>query len=317
MLHPLIKRHSLQFIRTFHSTNVKFSAQSIIKRKSLNDIRQLYNSNTKISVLTAHDYISGKIANDSDVDMILVGDSLAMVALGYEDTNEIPFDEFLYHCRAVSRGTTKSFLIADLPFGSYESSISKAIESSVQLISKGRANAIKLEGGKEIAPTIKSLTQVGIPVMAHIGLTPQRSNSLGGFKVQGNTGDSAFDIYQDALEVQKAGAFAVVLEAIPAKIGKFITENLSIPTIGIGAGPDTSGQVLVQADLLNLTNSEINPKFVKKYLNGYKLSIDAIGEYINDVKSQKFPELGIHTYKIKDDHYENFIKKVDELKNKK
>ncbi len=261
-------------------------------------------------MLTAHDYISGKIANDANVDIVLVGDSLSMVALGYEDTNEIPFDEFLYHCRAVARGVDKSFIVADLPFGSYESSISKAIESSISLISKGRANAVKLEGGVELAPTIKELTKIGIPVMAHIGLTPQRANALSGFKVQGSTVDSAISVYEDALSVQDAGAFSVVLEAIPAKVAKTLTNRLRIPTIGIGAGPDTSGQVLVQADALDMNNSEHSPKFLKKYLNGYELSVNAVKNYVNDVKAQSFPVLGQHTYNIKEGNYDEFLKKI-------
>lgn len=297
-------------MRLFSSSTTVFSAQRATKRTSINDLRQLYKLNEKISVLTAHDYISGKIANDAGVDVILVGDSLAMVALGYEDTNEIPFDEFLYHCRAVSRGVDKSFIVADLPFGSYESSISNAVESSVALISKGRANAVKIEGGVEIAPTISQLVKLGIPVMAHIGLTPQRANALSGFKVQGNTTASALSIYEDALKIQEAGAFSVVLEAVPAKIGKLLTEQLDIPTIGIGAGPDTSGQVLVQADALDLNGNEHGPKFLKKYLNGYELGVDAIKKYITDVKTQEFPEVGTHTYKIKDEIYEEFLQKI-------
>lgn len=296
--------------RLFSTNSVHLSAQRVTKRTSINDLRQLYKENQKISVLTAHDYISGKFANDAGVDVILVGDSLAMVALGYEDTNEIPFDEFLYHCRAVSRGVDRSFIVADLPFGSYESSISKAVESSVALISKGRANAVKIEGGVEIAPTISQLTKLGIPVMAHIGLTPQRANALSGFKVQGNTAESAISIYEDALKVQEAGAFSVVLEAVPAKIGKFLTNQLNIPTIGIGAGPDTSGQVLVQADALDLNGSDRGPKFLKKYLNGYELSVNAIKQYITDVKTQEFPEIGPHTYKIKDEIYEEFLTRI-------
>jgi len=307
-----VSRLSCTGVRLLHSSSINFSAQRAVKRNSINDIRQLYKQNEKISVITAHDYISGKIANDAGIDIVLVGDSLSMVALGYEDTNEIPFDEFLYHCRAVSRGVDKSFIVADLPFGSYESSISKAIESSISLISKGRANAIKLEGGVELAPTIKQLTKIGIPVMAHIGLTPQRANALSGFKVQGNTVDSALSIHEDAFSVQDAGAFSVVLEAIPAKLAAQLTEELDIPTIGIGAGPETSGQVLVQADALNLNNNEHSPKFLKKYLNGYELSVNAVKDYIGEVKTKAFPEIGTHTYKIKDEVYKEYLKKISD-----
>jgi 3-methyl-2-oxobutanoate hydroxymethyltransferase len=277
-------------------------------RRTLNDILDLYHKKTKIAVITAHDYITGRMADDAEADMVLVGDSLAMVALGYEDTNELPFDEFLYHCRAVSRGVDTSFLVADLPFGSYESSTSKAIESSIQLISKGRVNAIKLEGGTEITPTIKQLTQLGIPVMGHVGLTPQRSNALSGFKVQGKSVESAERIIEDALRVQEAGAFSVLLEAIPHELGSIITDKLSIPTIGIGAGPQTSGQVLVQADLLGFYPGH-TPKFVKKYMEGHGLCVSAMMKYVEEVKGGIFPEIGKNTYKFKQGILDELVKK--------
>lgn len=294
--------------RCFHSSRAVFSAQSNVQRNTLSDIAKLYDSKEKITVITAYDYLTGQMADEANADMILVGDSLAMVALGYSDTNEIPFDEFLYHCRAVSRGVEKSFIVADMPFGSYESSTSKAIDSAVQLISKGRANAVKLEGGVEIAPTIKQLTQLGIPVMAHVGLTPQRSNALGGFKVQGRTLQSAEKVVEDALKVQEAGAFSMVLEAIPHKLAKIITEQLEIPTIGIGAGPDTSGKVLVQTDLLGLGNGH-RPKFVKTFIEGHSLLVEAMSSYVSEVKSGRFPEYGTHTYKIKDEVLDQLMKR--------
>ncbi|KAH3671392.1 hypothetical protein WICMUC_004689 [Wickerhamomyces mucosus] len=312
MYRTRVLRGIITNLRSFKTSTSLQSAHKISQKTSINTINELYKQNSKLSVLTAHDYISGKIANDSDVDIVLIGDSLAMVALGYKDTNEIPFDEFLYHCKSVSRAVSKSFLIADLPFGSYESSISKAIESSVQLISKGRVNSVKLEGGIEITPTIKKLTDLGIPVCGHIGLTPQRLNSLGGFKVQGRSVDNALKLIETAKQLENAGCFAMVLEAIPSELAKIITENISIPTIGIGAGPYTSGQVLVQADLLGLGGKDSHvPKFVKQYLNGYGASVEAVKNYVREVKDVKFPVVGKHTYKINENVLEELEKKLE------
>jgi 3-methyl-2-oxobutanoate hydroxymethyltransferase len=278
------------------------------RKISINDIRKLYESKTPIAVLTAHDFITGRYADESQADVVLVGDSLAMTALGYEDTNEIPFDEFLYHCKAVSRGVKRAFTVADLTFGSYESSVEKAIESSIALIKKGRVNAIKLEGGVEICPTIEKLTSLGLPVMGHVGLTPQRSNALGGFKVQGKSVLDALKILRDAKAVEEAGAFAIVLEAIPSKIAQIITDQLNIPTIGIGAGNGTNGQVLVQADLLGMNPGKV-PKFVKQYGNIYQESVKGASQYVNDVKNNGFPGVGKgYEYKVKEEVVEEFIR---------
>ncbi|ONH66485.1 3-methyl-2-oxobutanoate hydroxymethyltransferase [Cyberlindnera fabianii] len=292
--------------RAFHSSSRTLSAHNFNARPTIAQLHALHAQGIKLAVVTAHDYISGRHANDAGADIVLVGDSLAMVALGYQDTNELEFDEFLYHCKAVSRGVTDSFVIADMPFGTYESSVSKAVETAIQLIGKGRANAVKLEGGVEITDTIKALTKVGIPVMGHVGLTPQRSNALSGFKVQGRTSESAKRVLEDALAVQDAGAFSVVLEAIPEKIASLITDKLEIPTIGIGAGAGTSGQVLVQADLLGMLNGHV-PKFVKKYADGYTANVGAIKQYVSEVKTQQFPQQGTHTYKIKDEQLDAFL----------
>lgn len=306
--HPQ-QQQQQQLRHSSHKTNPQ-------SKTTISTIAKLHSARAKITVLTAHDYISGKIADAAGVEIVLVGDSLAMAALGYEDTNEIPFDEFLYHCRAVSRGVDKAFLVADLPFGSYESSVSQAVQSSIALISKGRVNAVKLEGGKEVCSTVRRLTELGIPVCGHIGLTPQRANALGGFKAQGKTVENAIRLYEDAMALQEAGCFSMVLEAIPSEISQLITEKLDIPTIGIGAGPHTSGQVLVQADMLGLLgpNSHM-PKFVKRYADGFGMGVEAVKEYVSDVKEVTFPEMGKNTYKVNEVVLDGFKKFLDAQKN--
>lgn len=303
-----------RLVRRFHAVPAQLSAHSAARRRTtVSDLLRLRAENKKISVLTAHDFITGKIANDSGVDMVLVGDSLAMVALGYESTNQIPFQEFLYHCKAVARGAPSSFLVADLPFGSYEASSAHAMQSAVKLVAEGGANAVKLEGGEEVGPTIRALTNFGIPVVGHVGLTPQRANALSGFKVQGSSVASALRILRDARAVEEAGAFALVLEAVPEKLAAYITSRLSIPTIGIGAGPACSGQVLVQADLLGMVGGSHEPKFLKKYGNFYDSAVASVRQYIQDVQSVQFPVVGQHTYKMKDEVYQEFVAKADQM----
>jgi 3-methyl-2-oxobutanoate hydroxymethyltransferase len=222
------------------------------KKVTLQTIQNLYKSNTPITVLTAHDYPSGVFIEKSGIDICLVGDSLAMVALGYDTTTKITLEEMMHHSRAVARGSKNAFLVGDLPFGTYETSPTQALESSIRFIREGNVEAVKLEGGVEMAPTIQKITSVGIPVLGHVGLTPQRATSLGGFKVQGNTVEKAQKLLEDALALQEAGCFAIVLEAVPEIVATYITQKLKIPTIGIGAGNGCSGQVLVQLDALGV-----------------------------------------------------------------
>lgn len=284
-----------------------------IQRFTINDIREKFSKSQPISMVTAHDFITGKFCQDANIDINLVGDSLAMVALGYEDTNEITFDEFLFHVKSVSRGNLKSLLIADLPFGSYEISPQQALTSSIRLIKEGRAQGIKLEGGEEIVPTIKLIVKAGIPVMGHVGLTPQRHNSLSGFKLQGNTVESALRIYNDCMALQKAGVFSIVLECIPNKLAEIITSKLSVPTIGIGAGPYCSGQVLVMADLLGM-NGPVDAKkskFVKQYSNFYELAVKGLESYKHEVSNRSYPESDAHGYKIKKDVLQEFRKMIE------
>lgn len=268
------------------------------KKVTLNTIRTLYKKGEPITMLTAHDFPSGHVADVAGVEIVLVGDSLAMVAMGMDDTSEVLLEEMLLHCRSVSRAAKTSLIIGDLPMGCYEIAPEQALESAIRVIKEGRVHGIKLEGGIEMAPTIKKITTAGIPVLAHIGLTPQRQNSLGGFRVQGKTSASAMSILEDALAVQEAGAFAAVLEAVPAEVAGLITKKLSIPTIGIGAGNACSGQVLVQIDMIgNFPPGRFLPKFVKKYGDAWGESMKAIEAYRDETKSRAYPGPE-HTYPI-------------------
>ncbi|KAF5095346.1 hypothetical protein D0Z00_003174 [Geotrichum galactomycetum] len=279
--------------------------------KTLADIHKLYRNNTPITVLTAHDYISGKIASAAAVDMILVGDSLSMVALGYTNTNEIELDDMIHHARAVRRGSPQGFIVADLPFGSYEVSTEQALAAAFRMVKRAGVDAIKFEGGKENATLVRQLTQRGIPVMGHIGLTPQRASALSGFKVQGKTAATAALILEDALALQQAGCFSMVLEAVPAPVAEIITKQLRVPIIGIGAGPHTSGQVLVQLDMLGGFDG-FTPRFLKKYSNYLDINTKACATYVNEVRARTFPEIGTHTYPIKDAELVKFKQLVAE-----
>ncbi|KAK4945223.1 hypothetical protein LTR28_008076 [Elasticomyces elasticus] len=261
-------------------------------------------------MLTAHDFPSAHVADHAGMDMVLVGDSLAMVALGMEDTSEVVMEEMLLHCRSVARGAKSAFIVGDLPMGTYEISPSQALASAIRMIKEGRVQAIKLEGGAEMAPTISKITTAGIPVLAHVGLTPQRQNSLGGFRVQGKTSSGALRVLQDALAVQDAGAFAVVLEAVPAEVAGLITKKLHIPTIGIGAGNGCSGQVLVQVDMLgNFPTGRFLPKFVKQYGSVWAESLRAVEAYKGEVKRREYPA-SEHTYAMPEKEFVEFQKVV-------
>ncbi|MCS7199586.1 MAG: 3-methyl-2-oxobutanoate hydroxymethyltransferase [Caldimicrobium sp.] len=263
----------------------------------------------KIIGLTAYDYISAKIAQESKVDFILIGDSASMIMLGYPDTYPITLEEMLIFCQAVARGAPETLRIGDMPFLSYQVSIEKAIYNAGLMLKKGRCHGVKIEGGSEVIPVISALVKAGIPVMAHLGLTPQRSLELGGLRVQGKDLESAEAILTSALALEEAGAFAIVLECIPAPLAKLITEKVKIPTIGIGAGPYTDGQILVFHDVVGLF-SELRPKFVKNYLKGYELFKSAIDSFIEEVKTGKFPEVQ-HQYSMEEKIIEELKKKYD------
>ncbi|KAI9869266.1 MAG: hypothetical protein M1813_000054 [Trichoglossum hirsutum] len=268
------------------------------KRVTLSTLRSLHKAGDPIAMVTAHDFPSAHVADAAGMDIILVGDSLAMVALGMEDTSEVVLDDMILHCRAVARATKGAFTVGDLPMGSYEVSSEQAVTSAIRLVKEGRVQGVKLEGGQEIAPTIARITAAGIPVLGHVGLTPQKQNSLGGFRVQGKTAESALKVFKDAIAVQEAGCFATVLEAVPAEISSVITKRLKIPTIGIGAGNGCSGQVLVQVDMTgNFPPGRFLPRFVKKYGDVWSESMKAIEKYREEVKSRAYPSPE-HTYPI-------------------
>ena len=257
-------------------------------------------------MITAHDFPSAHVADHAGMDMILVGDSLAMVALGMDDTSEILLDEMILHCRSVARASKSTFIVGDLPMGSYEVSPEQALQSAIRMMKEGRVHGIKLEGGAEMTPAISKITGAGISVLAHIGLTPQRQNALGGFRVQGKSTAGAMKLLQDALAVQEAGAFAVVLEAVPADVATLVTKNLRIPTIGIGAGNGCSGQVLVQVDMSgNYPPGRFLPKFVKKYGNVWSEAARAIEAYKAEVKDRSYPAPE-HTYPMPKEDFDEF-----------
>lgn len=270
----------------------------------------MYKQGIPISVLTAHDYPSAIAANNAGVDIVLVGDSLAMVACGYDNTTQLKLDEMLYHCMAVKRGAKSSYLVGDLPFGSYEISEEEAMRSAIRLVQEGGMECVKLEGGAEMASTIKRITKNGISVMGHIGLLPQRQASLGGFKVQGKTVAQADAILKDALAIQDAGCMGMVLEAIPPQVASYITSKLSVPTIGIGAGNGCSGQVLVQLDMLGAFD-RFKPKFCKQYEQIGPKTSAAIAEYVREVKDGTFPSEA-HTYTMDAAELQAWEKQVNE-----
>lgn len=242
----------------------------------------------KISMLTAYDYSTAKLMDQAGINSLLVGDSLGMVMLGYEDTLSVTMEDMIHHSRAVANGAQNALVVTDLPFMSYHISIPDAVANAGRLIKEGHAAAVKLEGGEAFSETIQAITRASIPVMGHIGLTPQSIHAFGGFKVQGKTIEAAQKILQDALAVEKAGAFAIVLEAIPADLAALITKKLTIPTIGIGAGNQTDGQVLVYQDMLGMYG-EMQPKFVKRYADLGAEMNSAIQHYKTEIQQEQFP----------------------------
>jgi len=242
----------------------------------------------KITMLTAYDYSTAKLVDEAGINSILVGDSLGMVMLGYDDTLSVTMEDIIHHSKAVSRGAKNALIVADMPFMSYQSSVYDAVVNAGRLIKEGMAASVKLEGGVEFKEHIKAIVNASIPVVGHIGLTPQSINKFGGFKVQGKTEETAKKLLEDAKAVEEAGAFAVVLECVPAKLAKIITESINIPTIGIGAGKDCDGQVLVYQDLLGMY-SDLAPKFAKRYAEIGKGMVEAFKKFSDDVNNGIFP----------------------------
>lgn len=287
----------------------KTEAKSLFKNTAAT-LMQQKQSGDKITMLTAYDYTTAKIIDECGINSILIGDSLGMVMLGYENTLPVTMDDMIHHTAAVSRGAKHAFIVADMPFMSYQTSVKEAVFNAGRLIKEGGAHAVKLEGGAQVCDRIRAIVNASIPVVAHLGLTPQSVNIFGGFKVQGKSLENAKQLIQDALSIQQAGACAVVLEGIPAKLAKIITDKLCIPTIGIGAGNGCDGQVLVYQDMLGLTIGH-TAKFVKQYANVGELMHQGITDYINETKSGAFPA-DEHTYAMSDDVINELIKEYDE-----
>lgn len=262
-------------------------------------IQQAKERGEKITMLTAYDYSMAKLIDEAGINMILVGDSLGMVMLGYEDTLSVTMEDMIHHTRAVARGAVNTMVVADMPFLSYQTSVYDAVCNAGRLIKEGRAQAVKLEGGKEFAEHIRAITTASIPVVAHLGLTPQSLNAFGGFKVQGKTEAAARKLLEDARAVEDAGAAAVVLECVPAKLAELVTEQLRIPTIGIGAGAGCDGQVLVYQDMLAMFG-EFKPRFVKQFAQIGTMMKEAFQKYIEEVNAGTFPAKE-HTFKIEDE----------------
>lgn len=262
-------------------------------------IRQAKERGEKITMLTAYDYSMAKLIDGAGINMILVGDSLGMVMLGYEDTLSVTMEDMIHHTRAVARGVSNAMVVADMPFMSYQTSVYDAVCNAGRLMKEGRAHAVKLEGGREFAEHIRAITDASIPVVAHMGLTPQSLNAFGGFKVQGKSEEAARKLLEDAKAVEKAGAAAVVLECVPAKLAGLITEQLHIPTIGIGAGAGCDGQVLVYQDMLAMFG-DFKPKFVKQFAEVGEVMKEAFQAYSEEVKAGAFPAPE-HTFKIDDE----------------
>lgn len=258
--------------------------------------KQAKNEGKKLSMLTAYDYSMAKIIDESGVNAILIGDSLGMVIKGDEDTLAVTVDEIIYHTKAVKKGVKNALIVSDMPFLSYHVSVEQAVLNAGRIIKEGCANAVKIEGGANFIPQIKAIVDAQIPVMGHLGLTPQSVNAFGGFKVQGKNELAAKKLIEDAVLLEKAGAFAITLEGIPEKVAQLITNAVSIPTIGIGAGKYCDGQVLVYQDMLGMFDDFI-PKFVKQYANIGTIMREAISTYVKEVQDGAFPEEK-HTFKI-------------------
>ncbi|MDJ0752327.1 MAG: 3-methyl-2-oxobutanoate hydroxymethyltransferase [Ardenticatenaceae bacterium] len=258
-----------------------------------------------ITVMTAYDYTSAKLVDRAEIDAILVGDSVNMVVLGHDSTMSLTMDEMLHHCRAVSRGASRPFLIGDMPFMSYNVDLRETVRNAGRFLKEGGMDAVKVEGGQRTAETIRAIVQAGIPVMGHIGLTPQTTSQLGGFRVQGRTAKKAYQLVQDALAVQEAGCFAVVVESVPAVLADYISQLLDIPTIGIGAGSSCDGQVLVFHDALGIFD-DFQPKFVKHFAHIGEGITAGLSDYAAEVRQRTFPTED-HTYTMKDEAWAELL----------
>jgi len=284
------------------------SSSSQRKKTTILVLRQKKEHGEPITMLTAYDYPTALIMDQAGLDAILVGDSLGMVVLGYENTLPVTMDEMLHHCRAVARGAKTSLLIGDMPFMSYQISASEALRNAGRFLQEGGMDAIKLEGGRERQEAVRAIVAAGIPVMGHLGLTPQSVHQLGGFRPQGRSAAAAKHLLEDALVLEEAGCFSLVLESVPARLAELVSKRLSIPTIGIGAGTGCDGQVLVTHDLLGLFD-RFTPKFVKKYADIHTEMQRAFNEFITEVKTKIFPAEE-HTVEMPEEEWIELLKGI-------
>lgn len=280
------------------------------KNITIPDIQQAKAVRRKLVMVTAYDYPFGLLADQAQVDLVLVGDSLGMVVMGLDGTVQVTMENMIHHIKAVVRGCKGPLVIGDMPFMSYNTSIREAIHNAGRLMKKGGCDAIKLEGGVNFAPTIEAIVKAGIPVQGHIGLTPQTASALGGFKMQGKDAAAAKQIIDDAGAVEKAGAFSIVLEAVPAPLGKLVAEAVKVPVIGIGAGPDVDGQVLVTHDMIGLFDKFV-PKFVKQYAQIRTIILDAVKSYKKEVQEVAFPGPE-HSFKMPEETLAQLKKMIEE-----
>jgi len=274
------------------------------------DVQQAKEENRKLTMVTAYDYPFGLLADEAGIDIVLVGDSLGMVVMGLAGTVEVNMEHMIHHIRAVTRGCKNPFIVGDMPFMSYNTSIREAIINAGRLLKEGGCDSIKLEGGVDFAPTVEAIVKAGIPVQGHIGLTPQTASALGGFKMQGRDAAAAKQIIDDAKALEDAGVFSMILEAVPAPLGKLVAEAVKVPVIGIGAGPDVDGQVLVTHDMIGLFDKFV-PKFVKQYTNIRKIILDALSEYKQEVLDVEFPAPE-HSFKMPGEALETLKKMLEE-----
>ena len=282
------------------------TSQTSRKKVTTLTFRQKKERGEPITMLTAYDYPTAMAIDKAGIDSILVGDSLGMVVLGYENTLPVTMEDMLHHARAVSRGAQSALLVGDMPFMSYQVSVEEAVRNAGRFLQQAGMDAVKLEGGRERADAVRAIVGTGIPVMGHIGLTPQSVHQLGGFRAQGKTAAAAKRLLEDAQILENAGAFSLVLESVPARLAEYISKQISIPTIGIGAGVGCDGQVLVTHDLLGLFE-RFTPKFVKQYANFHAEMHKAFADYLEDVETKRFPAEE-HTVEMSDDEWSEFLK---------
>ncbi len=279
------------------------------KKVTIRTLRAKKRKGQPITMMTAYDYPTAKWVDEAGIDVILVGDSLGMVVLGYPNTLPVTMEVMLHHCKAVARGAKRALLVGDMPFMSYQVSVEEAVRNAGRFLQEAGMDAVKLEGGREQVKTVRALVDAGIPVMGHLGLTPQRIHQLGGFRVQGRTAAAAQRLVEDALALEEAGVFAIVLEMVPAQVARYISERLQVPTIGIGAGPHCDGQVLVFHDTVGMFE-EFQPRFVKRYAEVGSTIREALKRYREDVETRAFPGEEHSTY-MDEEEWKAFLELVE------